>query len=60
MMQSNYVKKIKNKSAKQGSMIKEHNYSLRFILLAITMDVPKTKIYIDTSILESTNMDQRE
>jgi hypothetical protein len=53
MMQSNYVKKIKNKSAKQGSMIKEHNYSLRFILLAITMDVPKT-------ILESTNMDRRE
>jgi hypothetical protein len=30
------------------------------ILLAINMDVSKTKMYLDTSILKSTNMDQRE
>jgi hypothetical protein len=35
-------------------------YSLRFILLAIDMDVSRTKIYLCTYILESTNMDQRE
>jgi hypothetical protein len=35
-------------------------YSLRLILLVANMDVSKTKMYLDTSILVKTNMDQRE
>jgi hypothetical protein len=38
----------------------EKKYSLRFILIDFNMDVSRTKICLDTSILESINMNRRE